>query len=91
MESLEGTHRCAIPGSVFFHHAVLIGFLSLTIGFGSLIAPSPEPRSERHPPQIPDAAQAANHSLWLSPGMKKIEMPEGEGKAIAENVLPDVS
>lgn len=70
-------------GSVFFHHAVLIGFLSLTIGFGSLIAPS-RSRAQNAPAANPDAAQAANHSTASSPGMKKIEMPEGEGKAIAE-------
>lgn len=70
-------------GSVFIHQAVLIGFLSLMIGFGILVAPT-RSRAQNAPAANPDTSQAANHAEASPPAMKKAEMPEGEGKAIAE-------
>ncbi len=72
-----------ISSRVVFRHQVVVALFAITSGFGILITP-PWGRAQTSPSANQEATQAANAPSSSPPAKKKEELPEGDGKAIAE-------
>ena len=71
-----------ISDRFFTRYSVLIAILAVTIGFGILVTPSGS-LAQNGTSANQDAGQAATPSA-VPPQRKKVELPDGDGKAIAE-------
>jgi cytochrome c5 len=71
----------------FSRCSVLIAILAVTIGFGILVTPSSSLAQNGTSANL-DASQAATPSA-MPPQRKKVELPDGDGKAIAERSCHD--
>jgi cytochrome c5 len=75
--------QARIPGPVFFRQKALFALVSLTIGFEILVSPTGS-RAQNATLANQDAGQASGQASPTTPPMKKVELPDGPGKEIAE-------
>ena len=78
-----GLGKLCISGRVFSRNSFLISFLAITMSLGILAIPATS-QAQDAAATAQDAGQASNPAPQTPQARKKVVLPEGDGKAIAE-------